>query len=135
MKHYFFNGHEFSRLPNPITLADGSKVSPVTESVFRAIGGMITDDRQPTPEERVCGEFAELITDLAQKTDKITPEEFLQAAQNGISSNLITLARSKGVSEDVIAEGRTRIVEIMADALRYGMTWDKLIQGVIPQAD
>lgn len=24
-----------------------------------------------------------------------------------------------------------RIVEIMADALRYGITWDKLIQGVM----
>ena len=134
MKHYFFNGHEFSRIPDPITLADGSKVSPVTEAVFRAIGGTITDDGEPTPEERVCGEFAELITDLASKTDKITPEDFLQAAQNGISSNLITLARSKGVTEVVIAEGRTRIVEIMADALRYGMTWNELIQGVKPQS-
>ena len=134
MKHYYFNGHEFSRIPDPITLADGSKVSPVTEAVFRAIGGTIEDDGQPTPEQAVCGEFAELIQDLASKTDKLTPKEFLQAAQNGISSNLITLARSKGVSEDVIAEGRTRIVEIMADALRYGMTWNELIHGVIPQS-
>lgn len=135
MKHYYYNGCEFSQIPDPITLADGSHVSPVTEAVFRALGGTIEDDGEPTPAERVCGEFTELIEDLARKTDKITPEEFLQAAQNGISSNLITLARSKGVSEEVITEGRTRIVEIMADALRYGMTWNELIQGVIPQAD
>ena len=137
MKHYFdADGHELQTLPDPykgrspMHNADGS----YNDNAFREMGGTITDDGQPTPEERVCGEFAELITDLAKKTEKITPEEFLQAAQNGISSNLITLARSKGVSEDVIAEGRTRIVEIMADALRYGITWNQLIHGVMPQA-
>ena len=106
-------------------------VSPMTEERFVALGGAIEDDGQPTPEQRVCEEFADLIEDLASKTDKITPEEFLAAAANGISSNLITLARSRGVSEDVIAEGRTRIVEIMADALRFGMTWTELIAGAI----
>ena len=136
MKHYFdTNGDEFPTPPDPfhgrspMHNPDGT----YNDDAFRAMGGTITDDGQPTPEQAVCGEFAELIADLAKKTDKITPEEFLQAAQNGISSNLITLARSKGVSEDVIAEGRTRIVEIMADALRYGITWNQLIQGVIPQ--
>lgn len=136
MKHYFDeNGREFTTPPDPFLgrspmhLPDGS----YNDDAFREMGGTIEDDGEPTPEEAVCGEFAELIQDLASKTDKITPEEFLQAAQNGISSKLITLARSKGVSEDVIAEGRTRIVEIMADALRYGITWDKLIQGVTPK--
>ena len=133
MKHYYFNDREFSRIPDPITLKDGSKVSPVTERVFFAIGGTITEDGQPTPEQAVCGEFAELIQDLAKKTDKITPEEFLQAAANGISSNLITFARERGVPEAVITEGRTRIVEIMADAMRFGMTWTELIQGVTPK--
>ena len=136
MKHYYdTDGHEFQTPPDPykgrspMHKPDGS----YNDDAFREMGGTITDDGQPTPEQAVCSEFSDLITDLAQKTDKITPEEFLQAAQNGISSNLITLARSKGVSEDVIAEGRTRIVEIMADALRYGITWDKLIQGVMPK--
>lgn len=130
MKTYTIDGKTYNKLPDPC-----KGVSPMTEERFVALGGTIEDDGQPTPEERVCGEFEELIEDLASKTDKITPEEFLQAAQNGISSNLITLARSRGVSEEVIAEGRTRIVEIMADALRFGMTWAELIQGVIPQAD
>jgi len=133
MKHYIFNGKTYDTLPDPLHTEAG-EVSPMTDERFVALGGTITDDGEPTPEQAVCGEFAELIQDLASKTDKITPEEFLAAAANGISSNLITLARSKGVSEDVIAEGRTRIVEIMADAMRFGMTWTELIQGVMPQA-
>ena len=132
MKTYTINGEIYYNLPDPLYL-NGDAYSPMTEEKFEALGGTITDDGEPTPEQAVCGEFAELIADLAKKTDKITPDEFLQAAQNGISSNLITLARSRGVSEDVIAEGRTRIVEIMADALRYGMTWNQLIQGVMPK--
>lgn len=102
----------------------------MTEARFRDMSGIIEDDGQPTPKERVCGAFAELIADLAQKTDKITPEEFLQAAANGISSDLIAFARERKVPEEVIAEGRARIVEIMADAMRFGMTWAELIQGV-----
>ena len=95
------------------------------------MGGTITEDGELSPQEKVCGEFAELIEDLASKTDKITPEEFLQAAQAGISSNLIDFARERGVSEAVITEGRTRIVEIMADAMRFGMTWAQLVSGAI----
>ena len=133
MKHFTIDGKTYDKLPDPLKTAGGD-VSPMTEQRFKDLGGTITDDGEPSPKERVCGEFAELIEDLASKTDKITPEEFLQAAANGISSNLITLARSKGVSEDVIAEGRTRIVEIMADAMRFGMTWAELIRGVTPNS-
>ena len=107
----------------------------MTEARFVALGGTISDDGEPTPQERVCASFAALIADLAKKTDKITPEEFLAAAQNGISSNLIDCARERGVPETVIAEGRTRIVEIMADAMRFGMTWSELIAGLIPQSN
>lgn len=137
MKHYFdINGIELPAPPDPfhgrspMHNPDGT----YKDDAFREMGGTITDDGQPTPEQAVCGEFAELITDLASKTDKITPEEFLQAAQSGISTNLITFARERGVPETVITEGRTRIVEIMADALRFGMTWSELIAGVVPQS-
>ena len=129
MKTFIYNGKTYDKLPDPLKTA-GGEISPMSEKLFEQLGGVIEDDGQPTPEQAVCCEFAELIADLAQKTDKITPEEFLQAAANGISSNLIDFARERGVPEDVIAEGRTRIVEIMADALRFGITWDKLIQGV-----
>lgn len=129
MKSYIFENVTYNKLPDPC-----NGVSPMTEQRFVALGGTITDDGEPSPEQRVCEEFADLIEDLASKTDKITPEEFLQAAQNGISSNLIDFARERGVPEAVITEGRTRIVEIMADAMRFGMTWAELIAGVIPQA-
>ena len=133
MKTFEYDGKTYNKLPDPLKTA-GGEVSPMTEERFVALGGTIEDDGQPTPEQRVCEEFSDLIEDLASKTDKITPEEFLQAAANGISSNLIDFARERGVPEAVITEGRTRIVEIMADAMRFGMTWAELIQGVIPQA-
>jgi len=129
MKLFVIDGKTYDKLPDPC-----KGVSPMTEERFVALGGTIEDDGQPTPEQRVCEEFAALIEDLASKTDKITPEEFLLVAQNGISSNLIDFARAREVPEAVITEGRVRIVEIMADAMRFGMTWAELIAGVIPQA-
>ena len=136
MKRYFdTNGHEFNTPPDPfhgrspMHMPDGS----YNDEAFVQMGGTIVDDGEPTPEERVCESFRDLIADLAQKTDKITPEEFLAAAQNGISSDLIAFARERKVPEEVITEGRSRVVEIMADAMRFGMTWAELIQGVIPK--
>ena len=125
MKHYTIDGKTTDYLPDPC-----KGVSPMTEERFVSLGGTIEDDGEPTPQERVCASFAALITDLASKTDKITPEEFLAAAQNGISSDLIAFARERGVPEEVIAEGRARIVEIMADALRFGVSWTDLVNGV-----
>ena len=124
MKHFTIDGKTYTKLPDPC-----NGVSPMTEERFVALGGTIEDDGEPTPKERVCGAFAALIADLAQKTDKITPDEFLQAAANGISSDLIAFAREREVPEEVIAEGRARIVEIMADALRFGVSWAELVNG------
>lgn len=124
MKHYTIDGKMTDYLPDPC-----KGVSPMTEARFVTLGGTITDDGEPTPKERVCSAFADIIADLAKKTDKITPAEFLTAAQNGISSDLIAFARSRGVPEEVITEGRARIVEIMADAMRFGMTWAELVNG------
>ena len=131
MKTYTINGETYDHIPDPLTIGDIT-YSPVTEKLFRELGGTIEDDGEPTARERVCASFAALIADLAQKTNKITPEEFLAAAQNGISSDLIAFAREREVPEEVIAEGRARIVEIMADAMRFGMTWAELIAGVTP---
>ena len=125
MKHFTIDEKTTDYLPDPC-----KGVSPMTDERFIALGGTITDDGEPTPKERVCASFAALIADLAEKTDKITPEEFLAAAQNGISADLIDFARERGVPEDVISEGRSRIVEIMADAMRFGITWAKLIAGI-----
>lgn len=124
MKHFSFEGKNYDKLPDPC-----KGVSPMTEERFVELGGIIFDDGESSPKERVHASFTALIADLAQETDAIAPEEFLAAARNGISSDLISLARSHGVPEPVIAEGRTRIVEIMADALRFGMTWTELVDG------
>ena len=128
MKSYVFEGKTYAELPNPLKTSDGM-ISPMDEALFVSLGGTITDDGEPSPKERVCTAFSGLITELAQQTDAITPAEFLAAAQNGISSDLITLARSRGVPEALIAEGRARIVEIMADALRFGVSWAELVNG------
>jgi hypothetical protein len=137
MKHYFDeNGREFQTPPDPykgrspMYKADGT----YNDDAFREMGGRIEDDGEPTDKERVCSEFIDLIEDLAAQTDKITPAEFLAAAQNGISSDLVAFAREREVPEAVITEGRTRIVEIMADALRVGVTWAELIAAVTPEA-
>lgn len=132
MKTYTIDGKTYTKLPDPLKTA-GGEVSPMSEKLFKQLGGTITDDGELSPEERVCGAFASLIADLAEKTDKITPAEFLAAARNGISSDLIMFARVRGVPEDVIAEGRARIVEIMADAHRFGVTWAELISSVTPK--
>lgn len=129
MKTYTINGETFDHLPDPLTIGDIT-YSPVSETLFRSLGGTVHDDGEPTAKERVCGAFRDLIAHLATQTDKITPEEFLAAAQNGISSDLIAFAREREVPEAVIAEGRSRIVEIMADALRFGVTWADLIASV-----
>lgn len=132
MKTYIINGKSYDHLPDPVYI-DGAAYSPMTEARFVELGGTIEDDGQLTPQQVVCGEFAALIDDLSSKTDKITPAEFIGVARDGISSTLISFARARGVPETVITEGRTRIVEIMADAMRFGMTWAELIQGVIPK--
>ena len=129
MKHYTIDNTTTDYLPDPC-----NGVSPMTDERFVELGGTITDDGEPSPQDRVCDAFSGLIAELATKTDKITPQEFLAAAQNGISSDLIAFARTRGVPEDVIAEGRARIVEIMADAMRFGMTWAELIAGVVTQS-
>ena len=132
MKHYFDeNGNEFPAPPDPYNgrspmhKRDGS----YNDEAFVAMGGTITDDGELSPKERVCAAFSALIADLAEKTDRITPAEFLAAARNGISSDLTAFARARGVPEEVIAEGRARIVEIMADALRFGVSWTVLVNG------
>ena len=131
MKHYYYNGCEFSQIPDPITLADGSHVSPVTEAVFRALGGTIEDDGEPTPEEHVHAELNAALDELAKQVPGVTIEDFKAAAQTLFSAGLIAWAKSKGVPDAVIDAARSRIVEIMADALRIGMTWDELIGGII----
>ena len=136
MKTYSINGETFTERPNTVVFPDGHKVTAIsTDAIFEAIGGTINEDGNLSPKQRVCNSFRDLIVELSGMTDKITPIEFLQAAQNGISSDLIALAEAKEVPSEVIEYGRKRITEIMADALRFGVTWNELIGGINLQGE
>lgn len=82
MKHYSDNGVELPTPPDPfhgrspMHNPDGA----YNDEAFVEMGGTITEDGEPTPQERVCEEFADFIADLASKTDKITPVLHMAAA-------------------------------------------------------
>jgi nucleoside phosphorylase len=115
--------------PNPFHL-DGDTWSPVTDEKFIELGGTIEDDGQLTPKEAVIASLDTLIHQLATQVQGITIAEFKQAAKTMISSDLIDYARAKNVPEEIITEARGRVVEIMADALRMGIVWNELIDGI-----
>ena len=130
MKHYIFRNQRFEGLPGLLRLADGSTVSPVTEETFTAYGGTITDDGDPTPKEAVIASLNTLLHELAEQVQCITVAEFKAAASAMHSGELVAYARGKGVSEEIIASARVRVMEIMADALREGVTWAELVEGI-----
>ena len=130
MKHYIFGNQSFEELPGMLRLADGSTVSPVTEETFTAYGGIITDDGEPTPKEAVVASLNSLLQDLAEQVEGITVAEFKAAASAMHSGELVAYARQKGVSEEIVASARLRVMEIMADALREGVTWAELVGGI-----
>ena len=130
MKHYIFGNQRFEKLPGLLRLADGSTVSPVTEETFAAYGGTITDDGEMSPKEAVVASLNSLLHELAEQIECITVTEFKAAASAMHSGELVAYARQKGVSEEIIASARLRVMEIMADALREGVTWAELIEGI-----
>lgn len=57
---YIFNGIEYTELPNPLKLADGSTLSPMNATLFEQLGGEIVDDGVPTREQEfqsACADF------------------------------------------------------------------------------
>ena len=127
MKKYIIDGIESDRIPDPC-----HGCSPVTEEVFAALGGVIEDDGRPTPKESVIASLNTLLRELAGRVDGITVAEFKQAALSMHSGDLIAYARRMNVPDEVIAEGRSRVVEILADAMREGMSWTELVEGIRP---
>ena len=125
MKHFFYNGTELERIPDPF-----NGVSPMTEYRFVQLGGTITDDGESTPEERVLAELNAALAELSEQVSGVTIAEFKQAAVKLLSGGLVAWAKSRAVPDTVIEAARSRIVEILADALRIGMTWDELIDGI-----
>ena len=125
MKHYTIDGKTYDKLPDPC-----KGVSPMTEERFTALGGTITDDGEPTPQDRVFSELNAALAELAEQVPGVTIAEFKEAASTLYSAGLIAWAKSKEVPDAIIDTARARIVEIMADALRINMTWDELIGGI-----
>ena len=67
MKNYTWQGETYNKLPNPLKLADGSAISPVSEATFIANGGIIEDDGKPTHKEELddaCDRFIENVLDI-----------------------------------------------------------------------
>ena len=128
MKRYVYEGKTGSKLPDPLR-TEGGTISPVTEDLFVRMGGTILDDGEPTPKEAVIASFRDLLSELAEQVEGISIAEFNTAAQTMHSGDLVAYARTKGVSEEIIAVARGRMLEILADALREGLTWEELITG------
>ena len=59
MKHYIFSGVSYDKLPDPLKTA-GGEVSPMSEKLFKQLGGEIHDDGEPTPFEEACAQFRTL---------------------------------------------------------------------------
>lgn len=113
---------------SPMHRPDGTP----NEALFVALGGTITDDGQPSPKEAVIASLNMLLHELAEQVDGIGIAEFKQAAAGMHSGDLIAYARRKGVSEEIVSSARARFLEIMADALREGMSWAELVEGIRP---
>ncbi len=64
MKLYTFNGQTFKSLPDPF-----QNMSPMSDELFEQLGGAITDDGTPTPEqefEAACVQFRTICAAIGQ---------------------------------------------------------------------
>lgn len=130
MKTYTFEGVTYTELPKKLKLSNGDTVSPVTEFIFQSLGGVINDDGQPTPAEAFKDAINDYLEALeAQVTElglHITVSEFKEAARTKLSTDLITWAKGKNVPDEVIDVARQKIIELIADGSRLGLTWNDL---------
>ena len=123
INHYYYNGIEYSVLPNPF-MGD----SPMTPERFVELGGEIRKAEKLTPQE----EFKvglDTYLDGLEKTCRetlglaITKAEFKAAAATMMSSDLIAWAKSKEVPDSMIESVRSDILTMIADASRLGMIY------------
>ena len=69
MKIYTWNGETFNKIPDPLKLADGSSISPVSEEKFIDLGGTVEDDGKPTHMEELddaCDKFIANVLDIQE---------------------------------------------------------------------
>lgn len=131
MKYYTYNGITTTELPKILRTPDGA-ISPVSEQTFTQYGGVITEDEKLTPKEafmRTIGTYLETLEEeLHDAGIVITVEEFKDAARTKMSTDLIDWARDKHVPEEMIVTVRQKMLELIADASRLGLTWDDIFK-------
>ena len=69
MKIYIWNEETYTSIPNPLYLADGSTISPVSEETFIANGGTIEENGEPTHLELLdlaCDKFVACCNKIGQ---------------------------------------------------------------------
>lgn len=129
MKTYTINGKTYDHLPDPLVIG-GLTYSPVTEALFRDLGGEIHDDGEPTPKEKFFTALNAYLNDLEAEAQRlaldITIDEFKAVAGSMMSSELIAWAKDKQVPDSMIEVVRPRILTFIADASRLGMTWSDI---------
>ena len=133
MKHYFDkNGNELPTPPDPFEGRspmhhhDGS----YNDDAFREMGGTITDDGEPSPEQKFRQNLNSYLNGLEEQAQQlglgITVSDFYQAASTMFSTDLIQWAKDLQVPDEMIAEVRNQILTYVADASRLGLTWDDI---------
>lgn len=131
MKYYTYNGVTTTELPKMLRTPDGT-LSPVSEADFTKYGGIITEDEKLTPKEafmHTIGTYLEALEEeLHDAGIVITVEEFKDAARTKMSTDLIDWARDKHVPEEVIVTVRQKMLELIADASRLGLTWNDIFK-------
>ena len=68
-KIYTWNGETYNKIPDPLHLADGSSISPVSEEKFIELGGTVEDDGEPTHWEELdaaCDVFIAVVLEIAE---------------------------------------------------------------------
>lgn len=69
MKIYTWNDETYNKIPDPLRLADGSTISPVSEERFIEAGGIVEDDGEPTHWEELdaaCDVFIAVVLEIAE---------------------------------------------------------------------
>ena len=130
MKKYTWKNITTDYIPDPLK-TDSGAVSPVSEALFKELGGTITDDGEPTPQEKFLAGLDTYLDGLEKKCREtlglaITKAEFKAAAATMMSSDLVAWAKGKGVPDAMIDEVRNDVLVMIADASRLGMTWSDL---------
>lgn len=122
INHFFFDGAEFPELPDPFL-----GVSPMTPERFVRMGGEVREAEYLTDKELFLAGLDEYLDELERQAEAlaldITKDEFKAAAGSMMSSALIAWAKEKGVPDEMIDAVRERVLELIADASRIGLTW------------